>query len=710
MKTVMSKRMYLALKRHVGAAAIGAAVLTAASSQPLAQQPQPRSVFRSRLNVISVDVIVRDKSGAVVRGLTANDFEVREDGRPQEISSFSFEEISQKALPAVESAELLAGVEARLAEEAKRPAAGAPPQPEAAAPAPMTSDMLAGRRLITLVFDVSSMQPEDVQRAVDSARKYVDEQMSAADLIAVATVGSTLSVLTDFTADRARVASALGTLAFTDGTAAEAPTATTAATEEAAAAADEPVEADAAELDMFNNDVRLRALKTLAEALSPIEQKKAILYFSAGMQRSGQDNQVELRSAINAAVRANVAIYPIDTRGLQAVVPGGDARQASRGGQALFSGRGVQQQFAQLASSQDTLTSLAADTGGRAFTDSNDFGEAFARVQRDMSAYYLLGYSSSNAAKDGRFRRIQVRMKKDGLRVEARAGYYADRDFTHTSRTDRETQLEEQMFAAVSATDLPVLVSGGWFRLAADRYYVPVALTVPGSAVPVTSPTDPVTLDVLGMVRDERNFPVGRFRETLKLPAGTGTTLAGKQILYQSGVTLPPGRFAVKVVVRENSTGLMGSFEAPIVVPELKQAAMKVSSVVLSTQLQPAAAKGKTDNPLVRGGVQLLPNLTHVVGRDQKLFVYYEVYDPGQSSGTGAHLRTSLAFYRGKVKVFETPVVERTAIDVPDRHAALFQFEVPAASFTPGLYTCQINIIDAVAGKFDFPRMVFVVR
>jgi VWFA-related protein len=712
-RTSVTARLYPAFKRHTAAAAIVATTWLAASSQPLAQQPQPRSVFRSRLNVISVDVIVRDKSGTVVRGLTAADFEIREDGRAQEVSSFSFEEISQKPLPVLESAELLAGVEARLAEDSKRAVAPAAPgrDPKDNAPVPMTSDQLAGRRLITLVFDVSSMQPEDVQRAVDSARKYVDEQMSAADLIAVATVGSTLSVLTDFTADRAKVTAALGTLASTEGTATEAPVASTAATDEAAAAAtDDTAIADAADLDMFNNDVRLRALKTLAEALSPIEQKKAILYFSAGMQRSGQDNQVELRSAINAAVRANVAIYPIDTRGLQAVVPGGDARQASGRGQSLFSGRGVQQQFAQLAGSQDTLTSLAADTGGRAFTDTNDFGEAFTRVQRDMSAYYLLGYSSTNATKDGRFRRIQVRMKRGDLRVEARAGYYADRDFTHTSRNDREAQLEEQMFAAVSATDLPVMVSGGWFRLSADKYYVPVALTVPGSAVPVASTTEPVSLDVLGMVRDERNFPVGRFRETLKLPAGTGSTLAGKQILYQSGVTLPPGRFAVKVVVRENTTGLVGSFEAPIVVPELKQAAMKVSSVVLSTQLQAVASKGKTDNPLVRDGVQLLPNLTHVVGKDQKLFFYYEVYDPGQGTGAAPQLRTSLAFYRGKVKVFETPVVERTAIDAPDRHAALFQFEVPASSFTPGLYTCQINIIDAVAGKFDFPRMVFAVR
>jgi VWFA-related protein len=705
--------MRLTLIRCVAAGTILAAVAALTSSRPSAQQAQPRPVFRSQLNVISVDVIVRDKSGAVVRGLTRADFEIREDGRPQEVSGFTFQEVTDKTVPALQSADLLAGVEARLAEDSKRASTtgAATKEPADAAPASMTSDMLAGRRLITLVFDISSMQPEDVQRAVDAARKYVDEKMSPADLVAVATVGSTLTVLTDFTADRTRVAGALGTLAYTDGTATEAPAASTAATDETAAAAtEETAVADAAELDMFNNDVRLRALKTLAEALSPIEQKKAILYFSAGMQRSGQDNQVELRSAINAAVRANVAIYPIDTRGLQAVVPGGDARQASGRGQSLFSGRGVQQQFAQLASSQDTLTALAADTGGRAFTDSNDFGEAFARVQRDMSAYYLVGYTSTNASKDGRFRRIQVRVKRDGLRVEARAGYYADRDFTHTSRNDREAQLEEQMLAAVSATDLPVMVTGAWFRLAADKYYVPVALTVPGSAVPVANDKDLVSLDVLGMVRDERNFPVGRFRETLKLPPGTGKTLAGKQVLYQSGVTLPPGRFSVKVVVRENTTGLVGSFEAPIVVPELKQAAMKVSSVVLSTQLQTVTTKGKTDNPLVRDGVQLLPNLTHVVGKDQKLYFYYEVYDPRQDNGSPPQLRTSLAFYRGKVKVFETPVVERTAVDVPNRQAALFQFEVPASSFTPGLYTCQINIIDAVAGKFDFPRMLFVVR
>jgi VWFA-related protein len=687
---------------------LAAVIVFGLAVRPSGQQaPTERPIFRSGRDLVSVDVVVRDRSGAIVRGLTAADFDVREDGRAEEILTVSFQEIApQGPGTALQSADLFAGVNTQ-ALQARSGAAAASSQNRAADFSP---EALAGRRLMALVFDLSSMQPDDVQRAVDSANTYVRQQMSPADLVAVATVSSSLDVLTDFTADREKVSLVLAQLAYTDGTSTVAPTPSTAATDEQAAAAtdDSATANDTAELDLFNNDIRLRALKALAEALGQVQQKKAIIYFSGGMQRSGQDNQVELRAAINAAVRANVSIYPVDTGGLQAVVPGGDARQASGRGVSLFSGRGVAAQFDKLAASQDTLTAMAADTGGQAFLDTNDFGEAFTRVQRDTSAYYLIGYSSSNAAKDGRFRRIQVRVKRDGLRVEARAGYYAERDFSHTSRTDRETQLQDELFAAVSATDLPVLVGSGWFRLATDRYYVPIGVAVPGSAVPVANATDKVSLDVLGMVRDEQGRPVGRFRQTLQLPPGTAKTLAGKQVVYQSGVTLPPGNFSLKAVVRENATGMMGSFEAPLVIPELRRQSLKVSSVILSTQLQPVTG-GRTDNPLVRNNSQLLPNLTHVVSRDQRMYFYYEVYDPAETASAPA-VKTSLAFYRGKVKVFESQTVERTEIEAADRHAALFQLEVPADRFKPGLYTCQVNIIDEVAGRFAFPRLVLFVR
>src|SRR5216117_1826588 len=363
---------------------------------------EPR--FRSGVNLVLVDVVVRDRSGAIVTGLTADDFELVEDGARQQILTFAFEHIGKDAAP-ISGASVLAGAGA----------AGRTPPPfvpaagdTSSAPAgvvpshPLSSDEVAGHRLLTLLFDTSSMQPEDVQKAVDGAVKWVDGQMTPADLVAVAAIHSTLQVLSDFTSSKERLHAVLSAFSATDGTAFASVDSSTASTDEAAQSATDDataVDQSAQELDTFNNDVRLRALKTLAEALRPIQQKKAIIYFSSGMQRSGTDNQVELRAAVNAAVRANVAIYPVDSRGLQAVVPGGSARQGSRGGLSAFSGRGVAGQFTQLAAQQETLTTLASDTGGTAFTDTNDFGEAFTKVVKDISSYYIVGFASTNANK-----------------------------------------------------------------------------------------------------------------------------------------------------------------------------------------------------------------------------------------------------------------------------------------------------------------------
>ena len=679
------------------------------AQRPSTTPAQAQPVFRSGVNLVLVDVVVRDRSGAFVKDLTAEDFELFEDGVRQQIVTFAVEEIAQKAAP-LETASTLTTATIDTGRTTP-PAAVTPQTPDAPAtsePRPLTSEDVAGRRLLTLVFDTSSMQPEDVQKAIDSAAEWVGEKMTTADLVAVASINSGLQVLTDFTSDKERLRTVLSAFAATDGTAYTAVDATTAATDDAAQAATEAAaDSSVQELDTFNNDVRLRALKALAEALQPIQQKKAIIYFSSGMQRSGTDNQIELRAAVNAALKANVAIYPVDSRGLQAIVPGGSARQGSRGGIGAFSGRGVADQFTQLAAQQETLTALASDTGGTAFTDSNDFGEAFTRVQRDISSYYMLGFSSTNSARDGRFRRLSVRVRKrSGLRLEAKNGYYADRDFAHTARSDRELLLQEQLAAPLPVTDVPLFVTAGWFRLAADRYYVPISVAVPGASIPRA--TDKTTLDIAGFIRDERGAPVGRIRDTLTVPPASADNLAARQVLYQTGVTLPPGRFQVKVVVRENVSGRMGTFEAPILVPELKQSPVKVSSLVIGTQLQNVASR-RTPNPLVRDGLELVPNLTHIVNRSQKVYFYYEVYEPTAEAGA-PQLRTSLSFYRGKVKVFETPIVERTSLDVADRRAAVFQFEVPADSFSPGLYTCQVNIIDAVAGRFAFPRLLMYVR
>jgi hypothetical protein len=158
-------------------------------------------------------------------------------------------------------------------------------------------------------------------------------------------------------------------------------------------------------------------------------------------------------------------------------------------------------------------------------------------------------------------------------------------------------------------------------------------------------------------------------------------------------------------VVRENQDGTFGSYEADVVVPDVKRDAVKLSSVIVGTQLQ-AGARKNDRNPLVRDGRELVPNVTHVVSAGQHLYFYYEVYEPAQP----VKLLTSIAFFRGRQRLFETPVVETTELSAPDRKTAVFQFDVPASSLPPGLYTCQINVVDDSAGSFTFPRLQLYVR
>ena len=675
---------------------------------PRAQTPAAAQapVFHSGTELVTVNVVVRDKNGAVVRGLTQRDFSITEDGKPQAITSFDFEELDRTDVPApaAEPQVILP----------KKPAAAAP-TPNAPVPAPPIVDM-HGRRLIVLFFDLSSMQPEELQRAVKAAHDYVDQKLSPSDVIAVTSFSTSLQVAQDFTADRALLDAAIdwygganaqgfeeGTTGDSEGT----PDNGTAFTP------------DDTEFNIFNTDRRLDALQTLSDALAGIEQKKSVIYFSSGMSQNGQDNQVELRRTVDRATRANVSIYAADMRGLVALVPGGDATQASTRGTSAFSGGSTRAQVDNLAGSQDALSTMAEDTGGRAFFDSNSFGQVFDRVVADTSAYYVLGFSSTNPARDGRFRRIQVRVARTDVKLEYRSGYYAPRDFAHSTKDDREQQLQDQLLSDLSATDLSAYVSAAYFRVADDRYYVPISVVVPGYQVPITRTSDKnhASIDVLGLVSDDHHRPMGRIRDTVKLAVDQADELKRKTIQYESGLEMPAGRYHVKVVVRENQNGMIGWYETDLVVPDLKSDAksesVKLSSIVVGTQLQ-AGVKKNDRNPLARDGRELVPNVTHVVSGAQHLYFYYELYDPARAAGGNPaepiKVMTSIAFFRGRVRAFETPVVEATSLSAADRKSAVFQFDVPAASLPPGLYTCQINVIDDAAGTFAFPRLQLFVR
>jgi len=334
----------------------------------------------------------------------------------------------------------------------------------------------------------------------------------------------------------------------------------------------------------------------------------------------------------------------------------------------------------------------------------------------DTSVYYILGFTSANRESDGRFRRLRVKVKRPDLKLEYRAGYYAPRDFAHSGRDDREQQLTEQLFSDLSVTDLPVYASAGYFRLKPDRYFVPLWLAVPGARIPFerAKDKDRATLDVLAILRDEQQRPVARIRDTVKLNLSAAEDVKKKTVQYETSLELPPGRFRLKVVVRENAAGTLGSFETDLVVPNLAKLPLKLSSIVLGNGFVPGV-KRDDRNPLLSGGQELSPNIARVLSPAQHLYLYYEVYDPATrpnsaNAASPVRLLSNVVFFRGSQRVLETPLLEANELAAGDRKAAAFRLDIPPADLPPGLYTCQINVIDDVAGTFAFPRIPIYVR
>ncbi len=678
-------------------------------------QQQTDYVFHAESDLVLVNVTVRDKNGDFVRGLKPEDFTILEDNKPQRVVSFDIENVDAVATQDVAQTKPLPSPLSLV------PAANAP------ATAANAVSQFKDRRLIVLFFDLSAMEPDEIDRGVTSAEHYVDTQMAPADMVAIVSLGSSLLVNQDFTSDHdllKKQIQAFGTGAgqgYEEGT-----TGTTEGTPDTG----QPFTADDTEYNIFNTDRRLEALRSVAEKLAHVQQKKSLIYFSSGMDRTGIENQSELRAATNAAVRANMAIYTMDMRGLQALVAGGEAQNASLRGTSAYSGQSMISSLNSNFTTQETLVTLASDTGGRAFLDSNDFSQVFKGVQQDTSTYYLLGYHSSNPARDGRYRRITVKVNIPGVKIDYRRGYYAPADYQHSTKEDKELQLEQELSSELPTTDLPLYLGLAYFRMEPNKFYIPISLVVPGSEIPFTrsSDRDKATLDVIGAVFDSEHHPVDRVRDTVKLAVDTASQVQKKNVQYNTGLSLPPGKYHLKFVVRENQTGRMGSFETDLSVPDLKSQPLKMSSIILASQLQPAK-NGAFPSPLIRDGSEIIPNVTHVFSAAQDLRLYYEVYDPaparaGQSKAgesnapqneagaakPGIHLLTNVAFFRGRAKVFESAPVELTELNARDRKAGVFQLDLPLSQLKPGFYTCQVNVIDDAAGSFLFPRLALLVR
>jgi VWFA-related protein len=655
--------------------------------------------FEAAADLVIVDVTVRDRQGNPIEGLKKEDFTVLEDGKPQTVSVFEYQRLTLDPIPPT-------------------------PKPQSPRPAPTTEPptprtRYPGKRLLVLFFDFSGMPPPDQIRAQQAALQFLDEKMTVSDVVSILTYSTTLRVAQEFTDDRQKLAEVIR--AFPIGEAADLAADAETSEEEEGEETGAAFLADQTEFNIFNTDRKLSALESAVRRLASLPERKALVYFSSGVGKTGVENQSQLRSTINAAVRANVAFYPIDARGLMAQAPGGDASQAAPRGTSIFSGRAQQRQRDRFQDQQETLYSLAADTGGKALLDSNDLALGIVQVQQDVRSYYILGYYSTNPAQDGRFRRIRVTLASQlQAKLDYRSGYFAAKQFGQFTSQDKERQLEEALALGDPITDLPLALEVNYFRLARDQYFVPVAVKIPGSEISLArrGGHEETEFDFIGQVRDSKGKIAGVVRDGIKvkLDRANASQLGRRHLQYDTGFTLAPGQYRLKFLTRENRTGKMGTFELKFEVPDLaaEDKALRLSSVVWANQREPlAAAVGAADNnrkllawhPLIQDRQKLVPSITRVFRRDQTLYVYFEAYDPGLAPDhQGPALAATLSFFRDRTKAFETTPVQVSQA-LPRRPSAVpFQFQLPLAQLAPGTYTCQVNVVDEQGRKFAFPR------
>jgi VWFA-related protein len=695
--------------------------LALALPQQAQQKKEETVTFTSTSTLVIVNCFVRDKSGNPVEGLKKEDFKLLEDGKPQNIAVFEFQKLEDPTPAPAAKPKLLASVAKTTA-----PKPAASKAPAAITPSKTGELRYRDRRLIVFLFDMSSMPPQDQTRAQKAAIKFLQEQMTPSDVVAILTFANDLKVQQDFTDDRDRLAEVIKGFSIGEGSAlaGEADTADANTGEDTQAA----FTADETEFNIFNTDAKLTALETAAKMLSSLPERKALVYFSSGVGKTGVENESQLRSTVNAAVRANVAFYPIDARGLVALPPGGDASKASARGTGLFTGGQQTKEKDRFNNQQETLSTLAQDTGGKALLDDNDLAMGIVQAQRDIRSYYILGYYSTNGAQDGKYRKVTLALNgtmRAGLKLDYRSGYFGSKDFSKFSSDDKERQLEEALLLGDPITDLPLALEVDYFRLTPDKYFIPVSVKIPGSEITVAKKgSNEITeLDFIGQVRDAKSAIVAAVRDGIrvKLTEENAGQLAKKSIEYDTGFTLAPGKYKLKFLTRENRTGRMGTFETQFTVPDLtaNQPGLPISSVVWSNQREPlSSAVGSAStqkkllaiHPLVIDGQKLVPSITRVFRKDQSMFVYFEVYDPATDpANKAASVAATLSFYRGKAKVSESVPLRVTQTPAARPHMAPFEFQTSLANLVPGRYTCQLNIVDEVGRKFAFARAPMVI-
>ena len=676
---------------------LGICLLAAVAARPAAQQPasnrptadQPAVTFRVEINYVEVDAAVFDSQGRFVNDLARDDFQVLEEGVPQDVSNFSLVNIP--------------------IERAERPLFTRNPiEPDVAS----NATPFEGRVYVLVLDDLQTAASRSalVRRA---ARQFIDQAMGANDVAAVVYTSGRGEAGQEFTSNKrllgASVDRFLGrklrstTLERLDQYQRQR------STPGQGSRINDPLDLER------GHDARasLDALRNISEYVDGIHgRRKAIVYLSEGIDydiydfnnRESTTIQDSMRNVIASATRANVSIYGIDPRGLTSLAD--ESIEAAGGFPADPQSNLSLQSFQdELRISQMSLRSLSEDTGGYAAVNSNDFTRAWERVVADNSSYYVLGFYPKNDKRDGRFRRIEVKVRREGVEVRTRKGYTAPRGKApaQASQSPNEKTSPELRRALDSPLPLPALTLRAFaapFRGAAPNASVAVSIEAEGRDLVFQEKdgkfVNDLEMSVIALDSGAKLRDGARDVVNMGLKPDTRARVAETGIRMQSRLKLPPGRYQLRMAARETGGGRVGSVTYDLDVPDFTKGPLAMSGIVIASGEAQSVMTAKADEEL-RTVLPLPPTASREFRAADTLQTFAEIYDNEAQPPHKVDITTTVLTDDGRV-VFNT-AEERNSSELQGKSGGYgVTAKIPLAGFAPGLYVLKVDATSR-AGK-----------
>ncbi|HEY6362546.1 MAG TPA: VWA domain-containing protein [Vicinamibacterales bacterium] len=670
-----------------------------AASQP-AQTPQAGVTFRAEANFVEVHAIVTDRDDAFVRDLTADDFEIYEDGRLVKPTVFQLVDLP--------------------VERPFTPAnASAPVEPDVRA----TTRNFDGRIYILLLDDLHTTISR-TPLVKDAAKRFVEEYLGTNDLAAVVHVSGRQDAGQELTNSRRLLLAAIDRFIGRKIPSANVERLAVHLRDQVGQDSNDQQSIRTPEGAQRARDIRdpldpergtdarraLEAIENVSTWLSDVQgRRKALLFFSEGIDydiydpfnRSFASGLVQdTQEAIAAAQRANVNVYGVDPRGLNQF--GGDLVEINaRSDYPQLEYGNFRGALRELLLSQESLIGMSEETGGLAIVNRNDLVGGLGRIVLDNSRYYLLGYYSDESRWRGRFMKIEVRMKRPGLQVRARRGYLPPNN--RAAQRAREAEVKAGTTPALRAAlskpvpvgDLPFRAFAAPFKAMganAANASVLVALEIDGSSLKFQERNGRFaeTLEISIVAADQRARVQGGDRQTfdLNLMPQTHERVSRTGVRVLSRVDVPPGRYQIRVGVHESTGGTVATVPLDVEVPDYSKMPFAMSGVLLS--VSPDAGVAVTANAEVQpqNALPAPAMVRRTFTRAETLTAYAEVYDNSSPMAHGLNFAVRVINAADGRSVLETR--DRRDVDA-GKTARMHGFSIPLPlrDLQPGMYVLR---------------------